>query len=80
MVVDQDQQWLLGCLTASLDPNQNVRSFAETSLNQASLQPGMCLSLIVWWIHFIDNWKKEKKNCLVVDLDESKKILDSLSL
>ncbi|KAG5378925.1 hypothetical protein IGI04_026767 [Brassica rapa subsp. trilocularis] len=40
MVVDQDQQWLLGCLTASLDPNQNVRSFAETSLNQASLQPG----------------------------------------
>ncbi|XP_023646011.1 importin-9 isoform X2 [Capsella rubella] len=40
MVVDQDQQWLLGCLSASLDPNQNVRSFAETSLNQASLQPG----------------------------------------
>ncbi|KAF2551103.1 hypothetical protein F2Q68_00035166 [Brassica cretica] len=43
MVVDQDQQWLLGCLTASLDPNQNVRSFAETSLNQASLQPAAVL-------------------------------------
>ncbi|KFK44558.1 hypothetical protein AALP_AA1G272600 [Arabis alpina] len=40
MVVDQDQQWLLSCLSASLDPNQSVRSFAETSLNQASLQPG----------------------------------------
>ncbi|KAF3487015.1 hypothetical protein F2Q69_00054246 [Brassica cretica] len=43
MLVDQDQQWLLGCLTASLDPNQNVRSFAETSLNQASLQPAAVL-------------------------------------
>ncbi|CAH2033909.1 unnamed protein product [Thlaspi arvense] len=39
MAVDQDQQWLLGCLTASLDPSQDVRSFAEASLTQASLQP-----------------------------------------
>ncbi|KAG7013068.1 hypothetical protein SDJN02_25824, partial [Cucurbita argyrosperma subsp. argyrosperma] len=39
-VIDQDQQWLLNCLSATLDPNQEVRSFAETSLNQASLQPG----------------------------------------
>ncbi|KDP29326.1 hypothetical protein JCGZ_18247 [Jatropha curcas] len=39
-IVDQDQQWLLNCLTATLDPNQEVRSFAEASLNQASLQPG----------------------------------------
>ncbi|KAL5826158.1 hypothetical protein ACOSQ4_017955 [Xanthoceras sorbifolium] len=39
-VDDQDQQWLLNCLSATLDPNQDVRSFAETSLNQASLQPG----------------------------------------
>ncbi|KAJ9163429.1 hypothetical protein P3X46_023097 [Hevea brasiliensis] len=39
-ILDQDQQWLLNCLTATLDPNQEVRSFAEASLNQASLQPG----------------------------------------
>ncbi|XP_043813224.1 importin-9 isoform X2 [Manihot esculenta] len=39
-IVDQDQQWLLNCLTATLDPNQEVRSFAEASLNEASLQPG----------------------------------------
>ena len=39
-VVDQDQQWLLNCLSATLDPNHEVRSFAEASLNQASLQPG----------------------------------------
>ncbi|XP_010262045.1 PREDICTED: importin-9 isoform X2 [Nelumbo nucifera] len=38
--IDQDQQWLLNCLTATLDTNQEVRSFAEASLNQASLQPG----------------------------------------
>uniref|UniRef100_A0A2P2M7S1 Importin-9 isoform X1 n=1 Tax=Rhizophora mucronata TaxID=61149 RepID=A0A2P2M7S1_RHIMU len=37
---DQDRQWLLNCLTATLDPNQDVRSFAEASLSQASLQPG----------------------------------------
>lgn len=41
-VIDQDQQWLLNCLSATLDPNQEVRSFAEASLNQASLQPGSC--------------------------------------
>ncbi|TXG56751.1 hypothetical protein EZV62_018064 [Acer yangbiense] len=45
VVNDQDQQWLLNCLSATLDPNQEVRSFAETSLNQASLQPGLSLSL-----------------------------------
>ncbi|XP_061340702.1 uncharacterized protein LOC133287159 isoform X2 [Gastrolobium bilobum] len=39
-VVDQDQQWLLNCLSATLDPNHEVRCFAEASLNQASLQPG----------------------------------------
>ncbi|XP_074383477.1 uncharacterized protein LOC141725016 isoform X3 [Apium graveolens] len=39
-MVDQDQQWLLNCLNATLDTNQQVRSFAETSLHQASLQPG----------------------------------------
>ncbi|KAI3918889.1 hypothetical protein MKW98_017337 [Papaver atlanticum] len=38
--VDQDQQWLLNCLTATLDTNHEVRLFAETSLNQASSQPG----------------------------------------
>lgn len=39
-MADQDQQWLLNCLTATLDTSQEVRSFAEASLNQASLQPG----------------------------------------
>ncbi|KAL5553552.1 hypothetical protein UlMin_040953 [Ulmus minor] len=39
-VDDQDQQWLLNCLSATLDPNHEVRSFAEASLNQASRQPG----------------------------------------
>ncbi|CAM9001254.1 unnamed protein product [Rhodiola kirilowii] len=38
--IDQDQQWLLNCLNATFDPKQEVRSFAEASLNQASLQPG----------------------------------------
>ncbi|CAL5350036.1 unnamed protein product [Camellia sinensis] len=38
-VLDQDQQWLINCLNATLDTNHQVRSFAETSLNQASLQP-----------------------------------------
>ncbi|XP_024956859.1 uncharacterized protein LOC102610802 isoform X3 [Citrus sinensis] len=42
---DQDQQWLLNCLSATLDPNQEVRSFAEVSLNQASLQPGFGAAL-----------------------------------
>ncbi|CAI0552699.1 unnamed protein product [Linum tenue] len=40
LVIDQDQQWLLNCLSATLDPNPELRNFAETSLNQASLQPG----------------------------------------
>ncbi|XP_043701110.1 importin-9 isoform X2 [Telopea speciosissima] len=44
-IVDQDQQWLLNCLNATLDTNQDVRSFAETSLNQASLQPGFGAAL-----------------------------------
>lgn len=39
-MVDQDQQWLINCLNATLDINHNVRSFAEASLHQASLQPG----------------------------------------
>ncbi|KAL5179988.1 Importin-9 [Glycine soja] len=39
-LVDQDQQWLLSCLSATLDPNPEVRCFAEASLDQASRQPG----------------------------------------
>ncbi|KAK7407626.1 hypothetical protein VNO78_09583 [Psophocarpus tetragonolobus] len=39
-IVDQDQQWLLNCLSATLDPNPEVRCFAEASLDQASRQPG----------------------------------------
>lgn len=45
MAGDQDQQWLLNCLSATLDPNQEVRSFAEASLNQASFQPGFGAAL-----------------------------------
>ncbi|PKI40398.1 hypothetical protein CRG98_039244 [Punica granatum] len=41
--VDQDQQWLLNCLSATLDPSHDVRSFAEASLHQASLQPAAVL-------------------------------------
>ncbi|KAK4430148.1 Importin-9 [Sesamum alatum] len=41
--MDQDQQWLINCLNASLDPNHQVRTFAETSLQQASLQPAVLL-------------------------------------
>ncbi|XP_011077523.1 importin-9 isoform X2 [Sesamum indicum] len=43
--MDQDQQWLVNCLNASLDPNHQVRTFAETSLQQASLQPGYGVAL-----------------------------------
>nr|XP_043606256.1 importin-9 [Erigeron canadensis] len=39
-MMDQDQQWLINSLSATLDTNQQARSFAEASLNQASLQPG----------------------------------------
>ncbi|KAK6133997.1 hypothetical protein DH2020_032259 [Rehmannia glutinosa] len=37
--MDQDRQWLINCLNASLDPSHQIRTFAETSLQQASLQP-----------------------------------------
>ncbi|KAM7276774.1 hypothetical protein ACFE04_018640 [Oxalis oulophora] len=41
--IDTDQEWLLNCLTATLDPSHDLRSFAETSLLQASLQPAAVL-------------------------------------
>ncbi|RHN38520.1 putative importin-beta domain-containing protein [Medicago truncatula] len=44
-VVDQDQQWLLSCLSATLDPNHEIRSFAEASLHQASHQSGFGTAL-----------------------------------
>ncbi|GFQ01727.1 importin-9 [Phtheirospermum japonicum] len=43
--MDQDQQWLINCLNASLDPSHQTRTFAETSLQQASLQPGYGVAL-----------------------------------
>lgn len=43
--IDQDQQWLLNCLQSTLDTNHDVRSFAEASLHQASLQPGFGVAL-----------------------------------
>ncbi|KMT08396.1 hypothetical protein BVRB_6g140740 [Beta vulgaris subsp. vulgaris] len=38
--LDQDQHWLINCLNATLDTNQQARTFAEASLNQASHQHG----------------------------------------
>ncbi|KAG5240310.1 importin [Salix suchowensis] len=43
--IDQDQEWLLNCLNATLDPNEEIRSLAEASLYQASLQPGCGVAL-----------------------------------
>ncbi|KAM3269408.1 importin-9 [Capsicum chacoense] len=43
--MDEDQEWLVKCLNATLDPNQQVRSFAEASLHQAFLRPGFGSSL-----------------------------------
>ncbi|RZC58374.1 hypothetical protein C5167_005683 [Papaver somniferum] len=54
--VDQDQQWLLNCLTATLDTNHEVRSFAETSLNQASSQPVLLKQFIK------KHWQEDDEN------------------
>ncbi|XP_073131458.1 uncharacterized protein [Henckelia pumila] len=43
--MDQDQQWLISCLNASLDPDHQVRTFAETSLQQVSSQSGFGVAL-----------------------------------
>lgn len=39
--IDQDQHWLIDCLKASMEPCKDRRSFAEISLHQAALQPGL---------------------------------------
>lgn len=39
--MDQDQELLLSCLVATLDTNQDVRSLAEASLQEATLRPGL---------------------------------------
>ncbi|XP_026658254.1 importin-9 isoform X2 [Phoenix dactylifera] len=46
-IVDQDQKWLIDCLTATLDTNREVRSFAEASLQQASLQAAVLLKQFI---------------------------------
>jgi hypothetical protein len=38
--LDQDQKCLIDCLSATLDTSHDVRSFAEESLKQASLNSG----------------------------------------
>ncbi|XP_027154698.1 importin-9 isoform X1 [Coffea eugenioides] len=38
--MDREQQWLISCLNATLDTDQKVRSLAEASLHQVSLQAG----------------------------------------
>lgn len=43
--VDGDQLWLLNCLNATLDINQEIRSSAEDSLKRASAQPGFGVAL-----------------------------------
>lgn len=43
--VDGDQLWLLNCLNATLDTNQEIRSSAEESLRQASGHPGFGVAL-----------------------------------
>ncbi|MQL84216.1 hypothetical protein Taro_016714 [Colocasia esculenta] len=53
--VDQDQQWLLSCLTATLDTNHDVRNFAEASLQQASLQPVLLKQFIK------QHWKEDEE-------------------
>ncbi|KMZ71141.1 Importin beta-2 subunit family protein [Zostera marina] len=44
--IDQDQHWLIDCLKASMEPYKDRRSFAETSLHQAALQPGFGTALV----------------------------------
>ena len=46
--LDQDQQWLINCLSATLNTSQQVRSFAEASLSQASLQHGWLFLLFLF--------------------------------
>eukprot|EP01018_Ginkgo_biloba_P014674 Gb_41282 [translate_table: standard] len=43
--VDGDQLWLLNCLNATLDTNQDIRSSAEDSLKQASAHQGFGVAL-----------------------------------
>lgn len=79
---DQDQQWLLNCLSATLDPNQEVRSFAEASLNQASLQPGLCLSpplSLIFLLRF-KCWLLVLLYTIVNDFDLSKVLLQKYLL
>ncbi|EPS68989.1 hypothetical protein M569_05779, partial [Genlisea aurea] len=45
MPMDRDEAWLVHCLNASLDSDQQRRTFAEASLLQASLQPGYGVAL-----------------------------------
>ncbi|KDO70163.1 hypothetical protein CISIN_1g046316mg [Citrus sinensis] len=74
---DQDQQWLLNCLSATLDPNQEVRSFAEVSLNQASLQPAAVLLK-----HFIKkHWQEGEESFeLPAVSSEEKEVIRKLLL
>ncbi|KAG2706797.1 hypothetical protein I3760_05G118900 [Carya illinoinensis] len=56
-VIDKDQQWLLNCLSATLDPNQELRSFAEASLHQASLQPAISMAVASIAVYeWPENW------------------------
>ncbi|KAH9707671.1 Importin N-terminal domain-containing protein [Citrus sinensis] len=68
---DQDQQWLLNCLSATLDPNQEVRSFAEVSLNQASLQPAAVLLK-----HFIKkHWQEGEESFELPAVSSEEKVV-----
>ncbi|KAJ0984431.1 hypothetical protein J5N97_002787 [Dioscorea zingiberensis] len=72
-MADQDQKWLLDCLTATLDTSRDVRSFAEASLQQASLQPGFGAALA----KFIkQHWQEDEGTFLhpVVSAEEKEAI------
>ncbi|EEF47632.1 importin, putative [Ricinus communis] len=92
IVIDKDQEWLLNCLNATLDLNQEVRSFAEASLNEASLQPAVLLKQFIkkHWQEGDDSFEhpavssEEKeviRRLLVASLDDShKKICTAISM
>ncbi|KAK6134049.1 hypothetical protein DH2020_032194 [Rehmannia glutinosa] len=90
--MDQDRQWLINCLNASLDPSHQIRTFAETSLQQASLQPAVLLKQFIrkhWdedeegFEHpvVLSNEKASIRGLLLASLDDPfKKICTAVSM
>ncbi|PKU87531.1 hypothetical protein MA16_Dca018062 [Dendrobium catenatum] len=87
----QDQTWLIDCLTATLDTSREVRSFAEASLQQASLQPVLMLNVVgflfnnlkfIFLLMFIkQHWEEGEENFIYpVVSPEEKRIMHQLLL